>query len=138
MNIREQIIQEARTFIGTPFHHQGRLKGIGVDCVGLVALVGKTLSIFDYDSTDYSKFPDGKTLMNQVNKAFVPVDADKMQIGDIIVFWIVNPRVPTHLGILTDHGFIHTYETIGKVVEHRLNDTWKKRIVGVYKYPGVE
>jgi len=30
------IIEKAREFIDTPYEHQGRLKGIGIDCCGLI------------------------------------------------------------------------------------------------------
>jgi cell wall-associated NlpC family hydrolase len=39
---RAAVIAEARSFLGTPFHHQGRLKGIGVDCAYLLAEVYET------------------------------------------------------------------------------------------------
>lgn len=29
---REDVVREALTWIGTPFHHQARIKGAGVDC----------------------------------------------------------------------------------------------------------
>lgn len=29
---RERVIAEALTWLGTPYHHHGRLKGVGVDC----------------------------------------------------------------------------------------------------------
>lgn len=32
MSIREQIVAEAQTWLGTPYHHQGCLKNVGVDC----------------------------------------------------------------------------------------------------------
>ncbi len=28
-------IAAARTCLGTPFHHQGRAPGVGLDCIGL-------------------------------------------------------------------------------------------------------
>jgi len=34
------IIEKAREFIDTPYEHQGRLKGIGIDCCGLIMIVG--------------------------------------------------------------------------------------------------
>lgn len=47
MDIRAQIVAEARTWVGTPYHHRASIKGAGVDCamilievysaVGLVA-----------------------------------------------------------------------------------------------------
>lgn len=36
---RSAIVAEARTWIGTPFHHEGEIKGIGVDCAMLVRRV---------------------------------------------------------------------------------------------------
>lgn len=33
---RERILDEARTWVGTPFHHKARIKGVGVDCGGLI------------------------------------------------------------------------------------------------------
>lgn len=34
--IAAQVIAEARSWIGTPYHHKGRVKGVGVDCGGMV------------------------------------------------------------------------------------------------------
>jgi cell wall-associated NlpC family hydrolase len=36
---REAIIAEAKSWIGTPFHHEARVKGAGVDCLMLLAEV---------------------------------------------------------------------------------------------------
>ena len=53
--IRSRIVATAREYLLTPFHHQGRKKGVGIDCVGLIACVGHELGILDYDCTDYSR-----------------------------------------------------------------------------------
>ena len=29
---QERVRSEALTWLGTPYHHQGRVKGVGVDC----------------------------------------------------------------------------------------------------------
>lgn len=36
MSWREKVIEEARTWKGTPYQHKGRIKGVGVDCGGLL------------------------------------------------------------------------------------------------------
>lgn len=36
MASRADIIAEARQWLGTPFHHQGRVRGAGVDCLQLL------------------------------------------------------------------------------------------------------
>lgn len=33
---RTSILEEARSFLGTPYHHKGRVKGVGVDCGGFL------------------------------------------------------------------------------------------------------
>src|SRR5882672_655036 len=40
VSLREQILAEAFTWVGTPYHHQAMLKGVGADCVGFPAGVG--------------------------------------------------------------------------------------------------
>jgi cell wall-associated NlpC family hydrolase len=46
MATRAEIIAEARTWLKTPWRHQGRLKGIGCDCVGHIVCVPRALGIF--------------------------------------------------------------------------------------------
>lgn len=37
--VRAALVAEAQSWLGTPFHHQGRVKGGGVDCAMLLAEV---------------------------------------------------------------------------------------------------
>jgi NlpC/P60 family putative phage cell wall peptidase len=39
MSMREAVVREAVSWIGTPFHHAARVKGAGVDCLMLLAEV---------------------------------------------------------------------------------------------------
>ncbi len=41
---RDDIIAEARSWIGTPYRHQASLKGVGCDCLGLVRGVGGAIA----------------------------------------------------------------------------------------------
>lgn len=34
---RAAFVEAARSWVGTPYHHMGRIKGIGVDCATLIA-----------------------------------------------------------------------------------------------------
>jgi NlpC/P60 family putative phage cell wall peptidase len=36
---RRQVIAAAQSWLGTPYHHMGRLKGVGCDCLTLLAAV---------------------------------------------------------------------------------------------------
>ena len=39
MNERERVVAEAETWLRTPYHHMGRIKGGGTDCLMLLAEV---------------------------------------------------------------------------------------------------
>ena len=49
MNIgtREAAIAEARTWLGTPYHHRARIKGAGVDCLLLLHEVYVRAGVFE-------------------------------------------------------------------------------------------
>ena len=40
---RAAVVAEARSWLGTPYHHQGALAGAGCDCLGLVRGVWRDL-----------------------------------------------------------------------------------------------
>ena len=46
---RQEVVREAREWLGTPFHHQAREKGVGTDCGGLVGGVAVALGIVPPD-----------------------------------------------------------------------------------------
>lgn len=136
---RDVVVLKAREFLGTPFHHQGRVKGHGIDCVGLCVEVGKELGIYSgYDSTTYPSHPDGYSLLRHFRRSdLVEIPPQLFKAGDLIIFWIKNPTLPTHAGIVTDRGFIHTYANVGKVIEVTMHRKWRKRIIAAFQYPRI-
>ncbi|MFP3554246.1 NlpC/P60 family protein [Paraburkholderia sp. SIMBA_049] len=132
---RCEFVAEARAWIGTPYRHQGRLKGIGVDCIGLVIGVAREVGLFDLDVGAYDKRPDG-TLQMRVEQYTTPKGLDEAQPGDLLLFhW---DGMPTHVGILSEPlHLIHAFAVNRKVVEHRLDERWLAQIVGAYQIPGV-
>jgi NlpC/P60 family putative phage cell wall peptidase len=141
-NKQEQIITTARTWLGTPFHHQARLKGVGCDCLGLVVGVVDELGLKDrngqslagYDEIAYSKEPDGAYLTQKLTDLLDEVQ--EPQAGDLALFSVRDN--PQHLAILTDYegtlGMIHAYAPARRVVEHRLDADWNSRLVKVFRW----
>lgn len=41
-------VNEALTWLGTPCHHQGRIKGVGVDCGTLICEVYEKVGLMDH------------------------------------------------------------------------------------------
>lgn len=143
-NIASIIITQARTWLGTPFHHQARLKGVGCDCLGLVVGVVGELGLKDkhgqliagYDEIAYSKEPNGKYLTQKLTNLLEEVPITQAQAGDLALFLVRDN--PQHLAIITDYertlGMIHAYAPARRVVEHRLDDDWNSRLVKLFRW----
>lgn len=138
--MRKQIVAEARDWMDTPFHHQARCKGTGVDCVGLVIGVCKQLKLTDFDHYTYSRIPDGTMMKATCEANMTQIPFTDLVPGDVILFRFGSH--PQHLAIVGDHphgglSIIHAYAPNKKVVEMSLDHTWRDRIVACYRLPGV-
>lgn len=133
-------VEVARGYIGTPYKHQGRVKGHGVDCVGLLVCVAIECGVFQkgWDVTGYSRIPDGRTLMRHLSENFERVEQGSMKPGDFVC--VSFDLYPQHVGIIGDyrHGglsIIHAHNRSGKVIETRLLFNNAMRFVAAFKFP---
>ena len=141
---RTAIVAEARTWLGTPFRHQGCCKGVGCDCIGLVKGVGLALNLVNYDPTSpkaqkfsaYPLMPDPQRMREGLAAYLVPLAVEAAQAGDIL--FLAWTKEPQHVALLTDKGIIHSYSGVGKVVEHALDDRWQRRVTAAYRYPALQ
>lgn len=138
---RAQVVAEARTWLGTPWLHQHRVKGHGIDCIGLIICVARDLGLSPpgTDYTGYGRRPDG-SLMSLCGQHMRPIERGAMQPGDVLVVAIEHD--PQHMGILGDyrHGglsLIHAASKPGRVIETRLLFARNQQFRGVYALPGV-
>lgn len=139
--MRAAIVAEARSWIGTPHIHQACLKGIGCDCIGLIAGVGRALGFASAEQylasgyRCYGRSPDVALLLLACSAFLEPVT--ERQLGDIVLMSFA--RSPQHFGILSAADqVIHAYAGIGRVVEHRIDPKWSRRVVRAYRYREVE
>jgi NlpC/P60 family putative phage cell wall peptidase len=136
--MRDMIIAEARKWIGTPFHHQGRVKGAGVDCVGLCMMVGKALGLvpFNFDYTGYRRTPYSRTLVEAMHESGAVFEVHEPREADILVFRI--DQDPQHVAFLTDQDtIIHAYAQVRKVCEARYDTFWRERYVTAFSFKGI-
>jgi NlpC/P60 family putative phage cell wall peptidase len=135
----ERIVETARECIGTPWHHQGRVVGVGLDCVGMLEYVGHTLNLTDFHAHDYARIPDGVTMQATMDLHLDRVPFSERQTGDILLFRIKEQ--PQHVGIITDingrEGIIHAHAPSRRVVEHGMDSIWKARVVQCYRFKNV-
>ncbi len=127
------LVNTARACIGTPFYHQGRVAGIGLDCIGLVIHAVKRVGIMVEDQQDYGREPEGKKLHAAlVAHGFEQVEA--VTAGDVLLFRFNGE--PQHVGLAVSQDvMVHAYAPIGRVVETGLGETWQRRMVGIYRHP---
>jgi len=78
-----------------------------------------------------------------LDENLIKVEPSEMKPGDILWLNIIRPR---HVAIYTEKNtIIHIYDRvgssrhkpIGRCVEHILDEAWRKKIVAIYRYPGV-
>lgn len=134
--MRDRIVAAARGWLGTPFHHQGRLKGVGVDCAGVIVGVTKELGIVEVDVQGYGHRPDSRELERICHQHMTPVPVDHAKPGDVLLIQI--DKAPQHLAFRTDVGMLHSYAPLRRVVEHRIDEEWADIIVAAFILPGVE
>jgi hypothetical protein len=144
------VVQRARSYIGVPFQHQGRGQGHGVDCVGVPICVAADLGLKDKRGNAFDRFRDSdypaqpmSDLVLRMCREYLIERAGVREINDGDVLCILSP-IAIHAAIASTlpgpfRGMIHLYDA-GKgsrVVEHILNDKWRRRIAGVFYFPGV-
>ena len=138
--MRREIEAEGRRWIGVPWRHQGRSEH-GIDCAGLVVMVGRCLGLTDYDNTCYGRRPDSlKFVEHFLRGGAVQKSVGDALPGDILIFR--QNIYPCHCGLLTERAgvpmLLHAYAPRRKVVEEFFDDTWASRQIACFSYAGVE
>ena len=127
----DEIVAAARAELGTPFAHQGRTPGKALDCIGLVIVVARNW----HDVAEpgaYGRLPVDGRLESEVDAHPLLVRVREPQAGDVLLMRFgVNPQ---HAAICAGETIIHSYSSVGKVVEHRFSDVWRKRVVRAYRF----
>ena len=116
--LREAVIAEALTWIGTPFHHAARVKNAGVDCLMLLAEVYERAGIAGHVEPpfyvpDWHLHRDAERYMEGLLAYARPIDGPPLP-GDIALFRF--GRTFSHGAIVIQWPrLIHAYWAIGVV-----------------------
>lgn len=100
--LRQKVIAEARTWIGTPFHHGADLKGVGVDCGFLILRVFADLGMVEPFSPepytpDWHLHRDEERYLDALLAR--SIEAETPRPGDVALFRV--GRCYSHGGIVT-------------------------------------
>ena len=131
-------IAELREWVGTPWHHQGRAKGAGADCIGLVIGAAHALKLTTFDIFTYPAVPHDRVLETELRKTPLvrEIPEAEIQPGDLEIYTLY--RLPQHVAVRTQlpdgrAGMLHAYVSEGRVVETGLTDKWAGRRVSAFR-----
>lgn len=140
MKTPADVVTAARSYIGVRWHHQGRSRA-GVDCAGLVVCIAHDLALSDFDTRDYGRLPAADAMRQVMRAHCTERPSDALAPGLVALMRFESE--PQHLSIVADylhggHSIVHALAQSRRVVEHRLDDLWRSRIVALYALPSVE
>jgi cell wall-associated NlpC family hydrolase len=130
------LVLAARRYLGVRFVHRGR-RPDKLDCVGLILLAYRDCGVALDAPADYGREPHLTRFQAAIEAGLGRPVGYPLQVGDVVT--LRTKGHPHHLAIVTDHpeglGLIHASGEHGRVVEHRLDPTYLRRITHVYRRP---
>jgi NlpC/P60 family putative phage cell wall peptidase len=143
MVTREAIVKAARGWLGTPYHHQASMKGVGSDCLGLIRgiwreLYGPEPETMPAYTRDWGDATGSETLLAAACRHLIKLDdVSAAGPGDVLVFRMRDEGVAKHAGILTGPSrLVHAQEGLG-MIEIELGRWWCRRAAAAFSFPGV-
>ena len=116
---RQQIVAEVKSWILTPFHHQGRVKGAGVDCGMLILEVFERVGLTPHIIPDY--YPPDFMMHRQEEWYLATMASWGVEIleppylpGDGFV--VRHGRIYSHGGIIIDYPNVIHANSLEKCV----------------------
>lgn len=121
---RQAVATEARRWIGTPWHHQARVIGAGVDCVMLVCEVFEAAGLIPHVVPDYYPID---VMMHKVDEPVTPyfaryaVPVGVPEIGDVVLYKFGHSF--SHAAIVVGDGLVvHALRHAGQVLETGIDE----------------
>ena len=136
----DAVIATARRWLGTPYHDQASLRGVGCDCLGLARgvwrdLLGAEPQPVPPYSRDWGETGAREVLADGARAMLIEIPVAQIGPGALVLFRMAPRAIAKHVGILTaPDQFIHAYDRLG-VIEEALTTTWSRRIAFAFRFP---
>ncbi len=142
---KQDILAEARHWIGTPYQHQASCFQAGCDCLGLVRgvwrnLIGQEPETVPAYTPDWAEIRGEETLQLAARRYLEEVPTSKVSVGDVLLFRMALGAPAKHIAFVseTDNGIptkiIHAYWG-RSVVETHMGPWWSRRIAAAFSFP---
>jgi NlpC/P60 family putative phage cell wall peptidase len=128
-------VTEARTWLGTPYHHQGRVRGVGTDCAMLLAEVYHAAGLIPY--IDPRPYPQDWHLHRGEERYLGWLEryadqVDSPQPGDVALYRFGRTR--SHGAIVVEWPtIIHAYIGQGVVLADGTKGDLAGRLTGFWR-----
>lgn len=127
---RNEIVKAAETMLGLPFLHQGRNPDVGVDCVGLLVVMGRIIGYPDLvDAEAYRRTPSAFVIRDVLQRNCDEIPLEEVGVGDIYLMRTGGIK-PRHTAIVHSDAedgrqLIHAARS-GVTIERKNNypDAW--------------
>lgn len=106
MSINTDVLALAGTWVGTPYRHQGAMKGVGCDCLGLIRgiwreLYGREPEAVPAYAPDWAERAGEERLIEAAERHFEVVRSiEQSRPGDLVLFRFRPHLAAKHAGIL--------------------------------------
>ncbi len=150
MITRADIVAEARSWLGTRYRHQARVKGVATDCIGLLGGVALACDVpgarewaADMSLHAYARTPDPVLLRAGCERFLDRLPAvQSAREGDVLLFALDGE--PRHFALVSEAGaggpvrVIHAYALLAarRVVEQLLPIA-RATLIGAYGFRGL-
>ena len=135
-----RVIEAARSWLGTPYHDQASVKGVGCDCAGLARgiwreLVGNEPASPPPYSRDWGEVGTRETFAGFIRPFMIETDTAGAAPGTLLLFRMKRCGPAKHCGVLMDDGtIIHAIERSGVIaVPH--DTAWRRRTALAFLFP---
>lgn len=138
---RDEILRVARSWLGTPYRHQGRNRR-GVDCIGLIWVVSRDLGLPTPSiPNDYGQTPRGRVLLDGCERHLVKVPTG-FAYGSVCIFYGTDVGQAQHFAIIGKvrayPTMVHAFSKTKCVTEGPIDRFWQPRLIATYEFPDTE
>jgi NlpC/P60 family putative phage cell wall peptidase len=138
-----RVVAAARDWLGTPYHDQASVRGVGCDCLGLARgvwreVVGPEPFPIPPYSRDWGETGPREVLAEGARAAMTEIEPADAGPGALLLFRMRPDAIAKHVGIIVPGSrFIHAYERLG-AIEEPMTARWRRRISDYFLFPRME
>jgi murein DD-endopeptidase / murein LD-carboxypeptidase len=130
---RQAAMTAARAGLGTRFRVQGRLVGVGLDCIGVALLAAAGAGLQLGPVPPYALGGDHAQLLAATLRELGLRRARRPGPADLAEYALAPGH--RHLALITDRGILHAHAGLGRVVEGPVPEDWP--MVACWAFPGL-